>query len=356
VQAVRLDRYAREKTSTEFGFERNVSASTIQRIFKRNNIHKVKPTRKQGLTNTMKAARLAFCLKYKDWVLEDWKNIIWTDETSVVLGHRRNGSRLWRTKEDRYNLTVIRPRWNGTSEFIFWSCFTYDKKGPYHIWKKEMTQEKKQAQKELDRINAELEPQLKSIWELQTGMRWLQLRGVGGPKPSFKINKANGAVVRDKGKGGIDWYRYQTVILKPKLIPFALECMKEYPNTVVQEDKAPAHASQYQEAIFSAAGVMCLLWYGNSPDLNMIEPCWPFMKRTTTRKGAPTNRKTAEVEWVKYWDNMEQERIQRWIERIVRHIQKVIELEGDNNYREGVMDEPINDVKKRAAERARRNY
>ena len=56
VQAVRLDRYAREKISTEFGFERNVSASTIQRIFKRNNIHKVKPTYKPGLTNAMKAA------------------------------------------------------------------------------------------------------------------------------------------------------------------------------------------------------------------------------------------------------------------------------------------------------------
>ena len=94
----------------------------------------------------------------------------------------------------------------------------------------------------------------------------------------------------------------------------------------------------------------------NSPNLNMIEPCWPFMKHITTRKGAPTNRKMAEVEWVKCWDNMEQERIQHWIERIVRHIQKVIELEGDNNYREGVIDEPINGAKKRAAERVCRNY
>ena len=90
-------------------------------------------------------------------------------------------------------------------------------------------------------------------------MRQLQLRGVGGPKLSFKMNKVNGAVVHDKGKGGIDWYRYQTVILKPKLIPFALKCMKERPNTVVQENKALAHAIQYQETIFSATRVMCLL-------------------------------------------------------------------------------------------------
>jgi hypothetical protein len=98
VQAIKLDRYAREKTSAEFGYERNVSASTVQQIFKRNKIYKVKPTRKPGLT-----------VKYKDWTLEDWKNV-WTDETSVVLGHRRSGTRLWRTKEDRYNPTVVRPR------------------------------------------------------------------------------------------------------------------------------------------------------------------------------------------------------------------------------------------------------
>jgi hypothetical protein len=49
----------------------------------------VKPTKKPGLTDKMKAARLKFCQDHADWTLEDWKNVIWTDETSVVLGHRR---------------------------------------------------------------------------------------------------------------------------------------------------------------------------------------------------------------------------------------------------------------------------
>jgi len=53
---------------------------------------------------------------------------------------------------------------------------------------------------------------------------------------------------------------------------------------------------------------------------------------------------------------MKQERIQRWIERIVRHVQKVNELQGGNNYREGSTEEPIQGTKKRQAERARRNY
>jgi hypothetical protein len=80
------------------------------------------------------------------------------------------------------------------------------------------------------------------------------------------------------------------------------------------------------------------------------------MKRTTTQKGAPTNRKTATKDWIKCWDDMKQERIQRWIERIVRHVKQVNELHGGNNYREGSTDEPIHGIKKRQAERARRHY
>jgi hypothetical protein len=88
----------------------------------------------------------------------------------------------------------------------------------------------------------------------------------------------------------------------------------------------------------------------------MIEPCWPHMKRKTTAKGPPTNRKDAEKAWLKCWTDLEQGRIQRWIERIVRHIQKVNDLHGDNNYREGSTEELITSRKARWAERARRNY
>jgi hypothetical protein len=45
------------------------------------------------------------------------------------------------------------------------------------------------------------------------------------------------------------------------------------------------------------AGVGRLLWPGNSPDLNMIEPCLPFMKRYTTKKGPPTKRPEANRVW-----------------------------------------------------------
>jgi hypothetical protein len=157
------------RSSLTLAVERYVSASTVQRIFKRRGIRKLKPTHKPGLTAAMKAARLKFCQDHRHWTLEDWKNVIWTDETSVCLGHHRGSVRVWRTKEDRYEPTVVRPRWHGASEFMFWGCFTYDKK---------------QAKAQIDKINAELEPELRLNWELETGMRRMALWE--GPNPSLE--------------------------------------------------------------------------------------------------------------------------------------------------------------------------
>ena len=64
-----------------------------------------------------------------------------------------------------------------------------------------------------------------------------------------------------------------------------------------------------------------------------------WMKIETTKRGAPSIRKEAEAAWKKCWKDMSQERIQRWILRIIRHIQTVILLNGDNKYKEGPFED-----------------
>jgi len=110
------------------------------------------------------------------------------------------------------------------------------------------------------------------------------------------------------GKGGINWYRYQKLILKPLLIPFAKVCMEDRPETVVQEDNAGPHAARYQQEVFDLAEVMRLTWPSNSPDLNMIEPCWFYMKRETTKQGPHSSIKQMKAAWVKCWEELPQEK------------------------------------------------
>jgi transposase len=110
VSAITKNSTTRSLTSQDVGLKVRLSASTIQRVLKRQGFRKVKPTVKPGLTIPMIEARYQFALRYKDWTLEDWKAVIWSDETSVILGHRRGGHRVWRTVKEAHNPHVKRTR------------------------------------------------------------------------------------------------------------------------------------------------------------------------------------------------------------------------------------------------------
>ncbi|EDU45986.1 fatty acid synthase S-acetyltransferase [Pyrenophora tritici-repentis Pt-1C-BFP] len=162
--------------------------------------------------------------QHKDWTLEDWKNVIWTDETSVVINHRRGGYRVWRRADERVVKSCIRERWKGYSEFMFWGCFSYDKKGPCHVYQPETKAEKEDAARRIEQLNAELEPLQREEWELLESMRRIGLRNKRGRKPQWRWTEKTGKLMRTSG-GGIDWWRRQTCVLIPKLIPFAKECL-----------------------------------------------------------------------------------------------------------------------------------
>ena len=339
---VRQDRAGREKSSEVIGYEADISSTSVLRILHKHNLSSVKPTRKPGLSEEAKAARLTFALEHQRWTLEDWKSVIWTDETSVILGQRRGVIRIWRDPHETYNTTAIRNRWKGFSEFMWWSCFTWDDKGPWHIWKKETAQERKIADTDLQQLNEALEPLMRQEWELTTGVnRSMSLRGQPkGKKPVWKWNKKNGKLVRDS-KGGIDWYRYGKLIVLQKIIPFLRQCefsratQNIFEPMIVQEDNATPHAHVNTRKIYVMANVERLLWPANSPDLNAIEPAWWWMKRRTTARGAPPTRKALERSWQTAWKELPQSNIQQWITRIPKHIERIIACEGGNEFEEG---------------------
>lgn len=176
ISSVTKDHAGREKSSEYLAFEFDISSHSVLKVLKKHGLHSVKPTKKPGLTDENRKKRLEFCLAHKDWTLEDWKNVIFTDETSVALNQRRGGVRVWRTKDEANHPTCIHRRWKGNSDFMVWGCFSYDKKGPIHIWAPETAQQKQHAAKEIEKINKELEPICKQEWELSTSMARMRLR------------------------------------------------------------------------------------------------------------------------------------------------------------------------------------
>ena len=210
LNSVRKDRAGREKSTEYLAYEAGISRSSCHRVLKRHGFNKVKPTVKPGLSDKAKQKRLEFCLRHQHWTLEDWKNVIWSDETSVVLGHRRGGQRLWRTPSEATDPTCIRRRWKGAHEFMFWGCFSYGKKGPCHIYLPESAADRKKAEETIKELNEQREKIAEAAFNEQLSkMESLKPRK-RGRKPVFKFTPQNGNLVR-KSKGGVDWWRHRNV-------------------------------------------------------------------------------------------------------------------------------------------------
>jgi transposase len=153
---VRASRADREKSSEVLAYKCGISYSSALRILHKNGLSNVKPITKPGLTDLMKNARYVFAKAHEHWTLEDWKQVIWTDEISVILGSRRGTVRLWRDLNERFNPTVVRSRWKGFSEFMFWGSFSYDRKGLCYIYKPETKKMKELADEEIRKLNNEI--------------------------------------------------------------------------------------------------------------------------------------------------------------------------------------------------------
>jgi len=98
IEIVTKDRNGREKSAEVIGLEivSVISRQSVCRLMYKLNFKKVKKIIKSGFNDAQKERRLKFCRKYRDWILEDWKKIIFSDETSVIVGQRRESYKVWR--------------------------------------------------------------------------------------------------------------------------------------------------------------------------------------------------------------------------------------------------------------------
>jgi len=97
VAVVERNQFEWEKNLKTIALDTDMSAMTVWWILKWLGYEKRRPSWKPDLTPTMKEACLQFALWHQNWTLKDWKNIIWTDETSIVLRHCHRAIWVWQT-------------------------------------------------------------------------------------------------------------------------------------------------------------------------------------------------------------------------------------------------------------------
>ena len=70
-------KYLKESTGPE------VSPQTVRRTLRRMGFKAVVKKRKPALKTAHRRARLAFTKRYQEFTLDDWKRVVWSDETKI---------------------------------------------------------------------------------------------------------------------------------------------------------------------------------------------------------------------------------------------------------------------------------
>jgi len=81
--------------------------------------------KKPLLTKQHRQSRLAFAKKYKDWTIEDWRRVVWSDESKFQLFGSDGRQWYWKKTNESLSTRHIRPTVkHGGGNIMVWGCFT----------------------------------------------------------------------------------------------------------------------------------------------------------------------------------------------------------------------------------------
>lgn len=133
VKLARIDPYT---TSRKVKDDLNLSVSTVtvRRRLMEAKLYARSPRKVPLLTKRHVANRMKFAKLHVDWPREKWRNVLWTDESKIVLfgtkGRRQYVRRPPNTEyQPQYTVKTVK---HGGAKIMVWGCFSYYGVGPVY--------------------------------------------------------------------------------------------------------------------------------------------------------------------------------------------------------------------------------
>ncbi|GBC22304.1 IS630 family transposase [Rhizophagus irregularis DAOM 181602=DAOM 197198] len=243
----------------------DVGRRTIQRTLYGMGYNSCAALRKPCVSECNRKIRLNWARERRLWTINDWKKIVWSDESRFTMFQNDGKIRVWRLQKEKYDINYLVPTMkHGGGGVMMWGCFTWFGLGP------------------LVRID-----------------------------------------------GRVNSQRYIEEILGYHVIPFLERFEEENGDYLFQQDNAPIHTSARTREFCEEMGINLLSWPGQSPDLNPIEHLWDELeRRIRAKQNHPKNLGELEELLQECWSEISCEVYQKLVESMNRRIEAVIKARG----------------------------
>lgn len=245
-----------------------ISESTVCRTLHQAGLNAMHTIPKPLLTRAHKRKRLEFARSHGHWTVEDWKQVIFSDET-VIAARPSDAHKLRWTKPTRgLNPRLVVPTVRGGGANIMaWGCIS---RYGFH-----------------------------------------------------DFIRLDGTVT---GTGYVE-------VLQKYLLPVVQKYFHGHPF-IFQQDNAPVHTAREVVEFFEDQNLQVLEWPPHSPDLNIIEHVWHYLKEAMA-KLTPAGSKAelwsnVNLALVHMWSPPMMEKINKLYESLPNRMEEVIAAHGGN--------------------------
>jgi len=102
----------------------DVHRSTVARSLRRSGLGAFAKRKKPLLSLKHRKARLAFSKKYKDWTIDQWKRVFFSDETKINRYGSDGRQYCWKKRGERLRGQHVTPTLkHGGGSIMVWACF-----------------------------------------------------------------------------------------------------------------------------------------------------------------------------------------------------------------------------------------
>ncbi|KAF6816267.1 hypothetical protein CSOJ01_03116 [Colletotrichum sojae] len=241
---------------------------TIRSTLRRLGFKRYVARQKSVISKETRQMRLTWALEHINWTIDDWKKILWTDETWILGGHHRKPY-VTRRFDEELDPTRIVQQPLQKDGWMFWGCFAGNKKGPGIVW--------------------------------------------------------------DKDWGSITAQSYQEHVIPIIEGWIRLHQWEAGVRLVLMQDAARPHDAYSTLDELEDRGITLMEFPPYSPDLNPIEACWNWMKDyLQVNYGHIQQPPLADLyEWVKEaWDRLPDDLCLRLLDSMPQRCQAVIDVNG----------------------------